>query len=387
MTAEHEFTLGDAFDLQMGKTPSRSNPLYWGGENEWISIADIKDKFVSKTKECISDLAVEETGIKVVPKGTLIMSFKLSVGKVAFAAEDMYTNEAIMAFIDKGKYPIDMEYLYHYLSNQDWRKGTNKAVKGLTLNKKTLSARVIHLPSLDEQREVAYTLNLLDQAIRLCHQLLETADELVKARFVEMFGDPDTNPFKWNEALLSEHLEIIGGYAFKSNGFTDEGIPVLRIGNINSGHFLPVNMVFWPEDPSLKRYKMYPGDLVMSLTGTVGKEDYGNVCILGCEYAEYYLNQRNAKLSLRHTLDKYYLAELLKFPQIKKRLTGISRGVRQANISNKDIMNLRVPIPPIELQNQFAVFAAQTDKSKLSVTDCFKKAEYLKSALVQQYFG
>ena len=90
-----------------------------------------------------------------------------------------------------------------------------------------------------------------------------------------------------------------------------------------------------------------------------------NVCILGDEYPEYYLNQRNAKLCLKETIDKYYLSELLKFERIKKRLTGISRGVRQANISNRDILGLNVPIPPIELQHQFADFVTQTDKSKV----------------------
>ena len=84
-------------------------------------------------------------------------------------------------------------------------------------------------------------------------------------------GEPDENPKHWQEDELSHHLKVIGGYAFKSDGFTDEGIPVLRIGNINSGHFLPVNMVYWPDDLALARYKVFPGDLVMSLTGTVGK--------------------------------------------------------------------------------------------------------------------
>ena len=139
----------------------------------------------------------------------------------------------------------------------------------------------------------------------------------------------------------------------------------MRIGNINAGTFRPVNLVYWKKDDDLSRYLMYPGDLVMSLTGTVGKDDYGNVCILGPEYEKYYLNQRNAKLELKDGLDKYYLAELLKFPQVKKRLTGISRGVRQANISNKDILDLLVPIPPLQLQQQFAVFVAQVDKSKV----------------------
>ena len=208
-----------------------------------------------------------------------------------------------------------------------------------------------------------------------------------QSRFIELFGDPDTNPLGWNEDVLSEHLEVIGGYAFKSDKFEDEGIPVLRIGNINSGRFLPVNMVYWNDDPTLERYKMYPGDLVMSLTGTVGKDDYGNVCILGADYPEYYLNQRNAKLSLKPTLNAKYLSELLKFERIKRRLTGISRGVRQANISNKDILCLCVPIAPINLQQQFAVFVEQTDKSKLAVQKALEELEILKKSLMQQYFG
>ena len=210
-----------------------------------------------------------------------------------------------------------------------------------------------------------------------------------QSRFIELFGDPDTNPLGWNEDVLSEHLEVIGGYAFKSDKFEDEGIPVLRIGNINSGRFLPVNMVYWNDDPTLERYKMYPGDLVMSLTGTVGKDDYGNVCILGADYPEYYLNQRNAKLSLKPTLNAKYLSKLLKFERIKRRLTGISRGVRQANISNKDILCLCVPIAPINLQKQFAAFVEQTDKSKFfacqTLSFLLKLANNLQSWREKQY--
>ena len=187
-----------------------------------------------------------------------------------------------------------------------------------------------------------------------------------------MFGDPEKNNLNWKKDLLDEHLNVIGGYAFKSEQFLDIGIPVLRIGNINAGYFQPMNMVFWDEEDSLKRYKVLPGDLVMSLTGTVGKDDYGNVCILGNDYDKYYLNQRNAKLELKDTLNRGYLSQLLKFKSIKKRLTGISRGVRQANISNKDILNLYVSIPPIDLQNLFGERVTQIDKSKFVVLKSLK---------------
>ena len=189
-----------------------------------------------------------------------------------------------------------------------------------------------------------------------------------------MFGEPDKNTFNWSKEKLGEHLDVVNGFAFKSEGFTDIGIPVLRIGNINSGTFKATNMVFWPNDATLFRYKIYPGDLVISLTGTVGKDDYGNVCILGTEYKEYYLNQRNAKLDIKNTINKYYLSQILKFNEIKNQLTGISRGVRQANISIKDILSLSVPIPPIELQDKFADFVKQTDKSKFVNYKCLQTA-------------
>lgn len=382
--------LDEIFDLQMGKTPSRNNADYWtDGQYDWVSIADLGSyqKYVEDTKERISALAVQESGIKSVPANTVIMSFKLSLGKTAITQEPVYTNEAIMAFIPTEKYAVLPDYFYYLFSAKDWTKGTNRAVMGTTLNKATLGAVSITVPPIDEQRKIAAILDKVSDLIAKRRQQLDKLDEMVKARFVEIFGEPDENPKHWQEDELSHHLKVIGGYAFKSDGFTDEGIPVLRIGNINSGHFLPVNMVYWPDDLALARYKVFHGDLVMSLTGTVGKDDYGNVCILGADYDEYYLNQRNAKLSIERSLNKCYFSELLKFPRIKKRLTGISRGIRQANISNKDILTLRVPMPPIELQEQFAAFVEQTEKTKIIISHSLEKLETLKKALMQEYFG
>ena len=282
----------------------------------------------------------------------------------------------------KAKDPTaNYKYLYYALCNADIPN------TGYNRHFKWLKEIEIAECSTEEQNSIVAQFEKIDTLICLRKQQLSKLDELVKSRFIELFGDPDTNPLGWNEDVLSEHLEVIGGYAFKSDKFEDEGIPVLRIGNINSGRFLPVNMVYWNDDPALERYKMYPGDLVMSLTGTVGKDDYGNVCILGADYPEYYLNQRNAKLFLKPTLNAKYLSELLKFERIKRRLTGISRGVRQANISNKDILCLCVPIAPINLQQQFAAFVEQTDKSKFEIQKSLEKLETLKKALMQKYFG
>lgn len=257
-----------------------------------------------------------------------------------------------------------------YSMYSNYRRGGTRAFENKTTglhNLKTddyVSRYEVSETSMENQMEICERLDRLYGIIKMRQQEFQKLDELIRARFVELFGVPDINPMGWDEKQLSDCLDVVGGYAFKSDSFAEEGIPVLRIGNINAGYFKPVNMVYWENDKKLDRYKMYPGDLVMSLTGTVGKDDYGNVCILGTEYAEYYLNQRNAKLDLWQGLNKYYLSYLLKFEQIKKKLTGISRGVRQANISNKDILNLCVPIPPIDLQEQFASFVTKVNKSK-----------------------
>ena len=287
---------------------------------------------------------------------------------------------------------IDPAYAKYYFNGHLFRselgKITKKSVNQASFTVKDLKKIKIVIPPMSEQERIVFVLDKIKVVIDNYQKQLEKYDELIKARFVEMFGDPITNPMRWEKALLSKVIDVVGGYAFKSGDFNEDyGVPVLRIGNINSGYFKPVNMVYWNEDEKLEKYAIYPGDLVVSLTGTVGKNDYGNVCIIGDDYNMYYLNQRNAKLSIEGEINKYYLAQLLKYEAIKQKLTGISRGVRQANISNADILNLIVPIPPLAKQNQFADFVKQIDKSKFVVQKSLDKAQLLFDSLMQEYFG
>lgn len=333
----------------------------------------------------------DKSTYKIVPKGYFAYNpSRINVGSIDWQnCEDKVIVSPLYVVFGVSE-ELDQQYLLHYLKSDMMLTYIKEYATGSVrdnLKLSDLGKFPINLRPLDEQRKIAAVLDKVSDLIAKRRQQLDKLDLLVKSKFVEMFGEPHENPKHWQEDELSHHLKVIGGYAFKSDGFTDEGIPVLRIGNINSGRFLPVNMVYWSDDSALARYKVFPGDLVMSLTGTVGKDDYGNVCILGADYDEYYLNQRNAKLSIEAALNKCYFSELLKFPRIKKRLTGISRGVRQANISNKDILTLRVPIPPIELQEQFAAFVEQTEKTKTTISRSLEKLETLKKALMQEYFG
>lgn len=363
-----KYKLGEICEIVSGSTPKTNIKEYWDGDIKWITPAELSDDsyIVTDSARKITEIAVEKTGLSSFPKGTVILSSRAPIGKVAIAGCEMYCNQGFKNLICTDR--IDNKYLYWFLKgNTEYLNSLGRGATFKEISKSIVAGIEINVPEINKQREVVVKLEKINKIIKYRKVELEKLDDLIKARFVELFGNPEINDMHWDEHKLSDELSVIGGYAFKSDSFQEDGIPVLRIGNINAGVFRSINLVFWEKDDTLFKYLMYPGDMVMSLTGTVGKDDYGNVCILGSEYEMYYLNQRNAKLELKDGLDKYYLAELLKFPQIKKRLTGISRGVRQANISNKDILDLSVPIPPMKLQQQFADFVTQVDKSKVAV--------------------
>lgn len=149
--------LGEVARIEMGRTPSRLNPAYWGRGHLWISIGDMHTKVISRTKEEITDLAA--SGMRVIPRGTLIMSFKLSIGRLAFTGQDMFSNEAICSFNDLN---ADAQFLYYMLGRTDFSLYGKQAVKGFTLNKESLRSVEVNLPNRKEQTAIAEVLSDMD---------------------------------------------------------------------------------------------------------------------------------------------------------------------------------------------------------------------------------
>jgi len=152
--------LGEICELSMGRTPPRLNLAYWGDGYVWLSIADMKGKVATESKEEITPAAAFM--LTVVPKGTLMMSFKLSIGRLGFAGCDLYTNEAICAF---NKLKEDAEYIYYALHRVDFSLYGKQAVKGYTLNKESLRSVEVSLPSAEEQTAIAAGLSDMDAEI------------------------------------------------------------------------------------------------------------------------------------------------------------------------------------------------------------------------------
>ena len=358
--------LKDAFNLQMGKTPSRADLSLWGGNNKWISIADIGSakKHISSTKECITDEGVSRSGIKVVPEGTVIMSFKLSIGKTAIVSEDMYTNEAIMAFIDNGTYCIDPNYLYHLCCGTDWTQGGNKAVMGLTLNKATLSEMEIELPTIEEQREIASILDQLDAIIEKRHDELNMIEQLVKSRFIELFGDPIANQFGWDTTNIGAIVTEVR-YGTSRPAVENGKYPYLRMNNLTfDGHLdlKDLKRIDIPEE-EIEKCIVRKGDVLFNRTNSV--ELVGKTCVFDLD-EEMVIAGYIIRVRLGQKMIPTVFSAFMNSQPIKELFRGMAKGaVNKANINAQELQSIRIYLPPIDLQEQFAAFVEQTDKSKL----------------------
>ena len=187
--------LEEICEINIGKTPSRNNLEYWkDGTDYWLSIADMSTgENIISTKEKITKKAINDSRIKLVKPNTILLSYKLSVGKVGISQFSLYTNEAIAALPIKNSKQLDTRYLLNVLKNIDFYKDADRAAKGLTLNKDKLKKIEIPLPSLAEQKRIAAILDKANEIKAKRELALVKFDELAQSIFIEMFGDPITN--------------------------------------------------------------------------------------------------------------------------------------------------------------------------------------------------
>lgn len=276
--------LGDIAEIQIGKTPSRNNIDFFQGENIWLSIRDLKSKFVSSSSEKISNEAISKTNMKVVPKGTLLMSFKLTLGKTAFAECDLYTNEAIAAIFIKNK-NINKYFLDYVLKFTDLEKYVDNAVKGKTLNKQKLKQIEILLPkNIKEQERIVGILDesfaKIDESIKILEQDLLNLDELMQSALQKAFNPLKDNakenyklPQAWEWKSLGEICFITDG-THKTPNYIEKGVPFLSVKNISKGFFdlSDVKYISLEEHNKLiKRAKPEFGDILICRIGTLGK--------------------------------------------------------------------------------------------------------------------
>ncbi|MFH1807990.1 MAG: restriction endonuclease subunit S [Pseudomonadota bacterium] len=376
-----QVVLGDVADIKIGGTPSRSEPRYWDAakttSNRWAAISDLKGKYLVDTAEYVSDLGVENSSVKLVPEGTVVMSFKLSIGRAAIVSQPLYTNEAIAAFYTNGE--IDNEFLYYALPNTALEDAADVAVKGKTLNKAKLKEILLLLPTKGEQRKIAAILSSVDDAIARTQAVIDQVQTVKKGLMQELLtrGLPGRHTrFKKTEiGVVPEGWEVVGvgdiaaqqkyscvggpfGSSLTSSHYVADGVPVIRGGNLTAGRWLSeVGFAYVDSKKAdeLSRNLAYPGDIIFTQRGTLGQ-----VCRINPNSAHqrFVVSQSQMKLAVNTNLfdpdfvATYFLSEL---GQQQIHAATVGTGVPHINLSM--LKGFKIPKPDVSEQQAISAIA------------------------------
>lgn len=373
----------DVFDLQMGKTPDRKNFSLFEGDNTWVSIKDLDGKYISSSKECISDEAAKN--IKLVKRGTVIMSFKLTVGKTAIAGKDLYTNEAIMAFNLRNGYDIDASFLYYYLMNYRW-EGSNKAVMGITLNKATISKHKIAIPPKPTQLSIVTELDKLNELIRIKKEQLKDYDTLAQSIFYEMFGDPVVNEKGWEVMSLGDICEITSSKRVFANEYVDMGVPFYRSKEvIEKSKQLPISVELYISESHYDKIKSsfgvpQIGDILVTAVGTIGK-----IWVVDTNEPFYFKDGNLVWLrKIKGVHSEYFRYSLFYLIDEYKKVNANGAAYNALTIAKLKLM--LCPLPPLSLQQFFAHKIEQIERQKAAVQRTIKDLETLLAVRMQYWF-
>ena len=357
--------LKDICIIQSGGTPSRSKKEYWeNGTIPWVKISDFSAKHIINTQESITEQGMNCSSAKLFPKGTLLYTIFATIGEVGILDIDATTNQAIVGIMIKNSM-VDQEYLYYYLmSLKDYVNRIGRGVAQNNINMSILRELEIPLPPIEKQKKISNIFIQLDKMIEQRQNQIDLIDELVKSRFIELFGDPVSNPLKWDMKSLLKMGYCKNGMNFHTG---DSGIEVHCLG---VGDFKDYAIIDRTENLPMISLKEMPSNENMLQDGDiVFVRSNGNKALVGRCVIVYPHNILTTYsgfcIRYRLTGDEVigiYLLQVLKTDSMRKKMAG--RGANIQNLNQQILASLNIPLPPIELQNQFADFVAHVDKSK-----------------------
>lgn len=374
--------LGDVCTIQSGGTPSRTKPDYWeNGQIPWVKISDIKSKYVDKTEECITKLGLKNSSAKIFPSGTILYTIFATLGETCVLNIDATTNQAIAGIAIKDNNIIS-DYLYYYLlSRKNSVQTMGRGVAQNNINLKMLKDFEIPLPPLDEQRRIAAVLDKVSDLITKRREQLRKLDELVKARFVEMFGDPSANSH-WSTHKLSELGELNRGIS-KHRPRNDPKLlggpyPLIQTGDVsNSGLYIQNYSATYSEFGLAQSRLWKKGTLCITIAANIAQTSILAFDACFPDSVVGFLPGEKTNVVFVH----YW------FSFFQKILEEQAPQVAQKNINLKILSDLDVIVPPYHLQADFSNFVGQIENCKLTIQHSLDTIETLKKALMQEYFG
>ena len=381
-------TLGELCDVVSGGTPSRSKQDYWNGDIPWIKIGNIKSRYISEADEFITEAGLSESSAKILKKWTILYTIFATLGEVGVLTIDACTNQAIAGITIKDESIIDRDYLFYFLkSKKNYVNEVGRGVAQNNINMSILRGFEVPLRNLHEQQEITEVLDKTSLIIEARRRELEKLDTLIKARFVEMFGDPETNPNGWEQVSVGDVCSSIVrgpfGSALKKEFFVEPSDTAYKVYEqkhaIQKSATIGTYYVTEEKFKELKRFECVPGDILMSCSGTMGELfQLPNDCERGI------INQALCKFTLNEKM--LPICFLTYMRQTIGNLETKGSGIKNiAAVSYVKAMPIN--LPPMEVQFEFENFCKQVDKSKFVVQKALDEAQILFDSLMQEYFG
>lgn len=358
--------LGDLCFVVSGTTPKTGNDEYWDGDILWITPAELTEEsfIINDTTRKITDKAIKESGLKSFPEGTVLLSSRAPIGKVAIAGKEMYCNQGFKNFICNDE--LNNEYLYWFLKGKN--EYLNSLGRGATfkeISKSIVENIHIPLPELDEQIHISSVLSKCRSVVKLRKEQIKLLDNLIKSRFVEMFGDPKINPYGYDKKMLKETCKVVTGNT-PSRAVAEyygDYIEWIKTDNIVSGVLNPTTAAEYLSEKGVNAGRTVDENsiLMACIAGSIAS--IGRVCITNRKVA--FNQQINAVVPEFYNI--YFVYVMLKISKdyLVEEINMALKGI----LSKSKLEDKIFFVPPIELQNQFASFVQQVDKLKVR-TDC-----------------
>ena len=380
--------LGEICTVVSGTTPKSTQPEYWDGSLNWVTPAELTDEsdIIYESQRKITQQAVIDSSLKSFPAGTVLLSSRAPIGKVAIAGTEMYCNQGFKNLICSEK--IYNRYLYHFLKSRT--AYLNSLGRGATfkeISKSIVENIEIPLPPFEEQRKIAAVLDKVSNLIAKRRQQLDKLDEMVKAHFVEMFGDCKTNPKNWSICNLEDIAQVGSSKRVFVEELKESGIPFFRgteIGALAEGKKIEPELFIAEEHYQRlcqATGKPQIGDLLMPSICPDGR-----IWIVNSEDPFYF---KDGRVLWVHQINKDFNSVFLLYTLKDRIMTdydSIASGTTFAELKIFSLKQCKIFNVPVQLQNQFAAFVEQTEKTKITISRSLEKLETLKKALMQEYF-
>lgn len=367
-------------DYNAGRTPARANPAYWSETSEgvpWVSISDMTAfGTVTETNEKISKIAFKEVfRSRAVCAGTLIMSFKLTIGRTATLGIDACHNEAIISIYPRQG--VDQRYLGYFLSQVDYDALQDRQIKGNTLNRDKIDRIKVVLPPFDEQSTIGNVLDLLRGTIRVQEKALSTARDLKLAVMQTLFTkglrgeaqketDIGPMPESWRPSSIGD-VALSTQYGLSVRGQPSAAYPILRMNCQEDGAVHYRDLQFVDLDPdTFEAFRLKPGDLLFNRTNSI--ELVGRMAIVSDDRPAVF-----ASYLVRLTVDSQrclprFLNYFMNWPTTQQEIKKLaSRAVGQANINATKLRTVEFPLPPTLGEQQEVVDVLDAIDAKIDL--------------------